>query len=146
MTASILALSLLFSAAGMASASPTGDKIASTAKSYVGKVKYRWGVRDPRHLIFDCSSFTQFIYQRNGVHIGWGANAQTKYGKSVYSKSKLQKGDLVMLSTSRPGKIGHVGIYVGNGKFVHAIQSGSVVSDLYSGYWKNRFVKGTHVK
>ena len=153
-TASLIAFTLILGTGGMAMAAPaaqtantvTGNQIVNTALSYVGKVQYHWGTRDPQHLVFDCSSFTQYVYKLNGIYIGWGANAQTHYGTPVYSKAQLQPGDLVMLSLGTPGRIGHVGIYIGNGKIVHNVpHHGVVIGDLNTGYWKTRFVKGAHI-
>lgn len=158
---SAVALSVLLSSTGLPMAGTThtahaatsaqvqsakGTQLVNTAKSFIGKVKYVWGVRDPQRLIFDCSSFTQYVYKLNGYTIPWGANSQKKVGSVVSSKSKLQVGDLVMLSTSTKGKITHVAIYAGNGQIVHDVpKKGVVVSSFTSGYWSTRFVTGRHV-
>lgn len=118
------------------------DKLIKFAQSLQGKVKYKYGVNDPKNLIFDCSSFTKYALKQVGVDVKWGANAQYNQGKKV-SKSNLKKGDLVFLSVKTPGKIGHVGIYMGNGKFIHNTTGsvyGVTTSDLNKGYWKNRYV------
>jgi murein DD-endopeptidase / murein LD-carboxypeptidase len=94
------------------------DRIIASAESLIGKVHYKFGVNDPKHLIFDCSSFTKFIFAKEGINLIWGSNAQSKQGKYV-NKDSLQKGDLIFFSVGTPGKIGHVGIYIGNGKFIH---------------------------
>jgi lipoprotein Spr len=122
------------------------DQIVNTALSYQGKVKYRFGVRDPQHLAFDCSSFTQFVFGKNGVSIPWGSTAQARVGSSVDDKANLQKGDLVMFSVGTPGRINHVGIYMGNGKFVgNSPSQGVAIYDMNSGYWKNRYITGRHL-
>ncbi|OCT16268.1 hydrolase Nlp/P60 [Paenibacillus pectinilyticus] len=119
--------------------------ILSTAKSYIGKVKYRYGVRDTKNLIMDCSAFTQMVFSKNGITIPWGSKAQASYGTLVKSKTSLVKGDLVMFSTTTPGKINHVGIYIGNGQFIsNTTSSGVVVREMNSGYWKDRFIMGRH--
>lgn len=65
-----------------------------------------------------------------------------KYG-AVKKKANLHADDLVFFSTSRPGHVDHVGIYVGNGKFVSNTASSSVVMlDMNAGYWKNRYITG----
>ncbi|MDB5054416.1 MAG: hypothetical protein JWM44_2466 [Bacilli bacterium] len=94
------------------------DRIIVSAESLIGKVHYKFGVNDPKHLIFDCSSFTKFIFAKEGINLIWGSNAQSKQGTYV-NKNNLQKGDLIFFSVGTPGKIGHVGIYIGNGKFIH---------------------------
>jgi lipoprotein Spr len=152
--ASALALSMLLSTAVIATPAPAsaaviyathGDQIVNTADSYIGKVKYKFGTRDPAHLTFDCSSFTQYVFQKNGIKIPWGSSAQTSFGTKVTSKSNLNIGDLVMLSVNTPGKINHVGIYIGNGQFISNMPSkGVAVSSLTSGYWSTRFIQGRH--
>jgi len=99
-------------------ASKKADSILSFAKSLQGKVKYQFGVNNPSKLILDCSSFTKYVFGKQGVSLKWGSKAQSKQGKFV-SKSNLQKGDLVFFSVSTPGSINHVGIYMGNGNFIH---------------------------
>jgi cell wall-associated NlpC family hydrolase len=122
------------------------DTVVNTAMWYRGKVTYRFGVRDPQHLRFDCSSFVQFIYKQAGISLPWGTRSLAHVGTPVYSKSQLHKGDLILFSVHTPGKVNHVGIYIGNGKFIHnSTSSGVVVSDLYSGYWQNRFIVGRRV-
>ncbi|TBL74614.1 C40 family peptidase [Paenibacillus thalictri] len=156
-TATVLALALM-SASGQAamaanatsstkaSTTSKADKIIKSAESYIGKVKYKYGVRDPQHLIFDCSAFTQFIFAKNGVTIPWGSTAQSKAGKAVSSKANLQKGDLVLFSVSKPGHIDHVGIYIGSGKMIHNHpDKGVEITDINSGYWKDRFITGRRV-
>lgn len=134
------------SAQAAAVSTSKADQIVNTALSYQGKVKYRFGVRDPQHLTFDCSSFTQFVFSKNGISIPWGSSAQTRVGSPVKDKAHLQKGDLVMFSVGTPGKINHVGIYLGNGKFVgNSPSRGVAIYDMNSGYWKNRFITGRHL-
>ncbi|OXM82707.1 C40 family peptidase [Paenibacillus rigui] len=153
LTVTTLTLSLLLSGVGLAvpqhaSAATTSqdDKIISTAKSYIGKVKYVYGERNPDKLIFDCSAFTQFVFKKNGISIPWGSRAQAKVGTKVSSISKLQKGDLVMFSVGTKGQINHVGIYVGNNKFIsNTKSSGVVISSMTSGYWSTRFIEGRHL-
>lgn len=149
-----VALSVLFSTVGVsmpASASAqeiyatNGHKFVNTAKSYIGKVTYRFGTKDPAHLVFDCSAFTQFVFQKNGVKIPWGSKAQTSFGSRVPSKSQLAIGDLVMFSVSKPGQIDHVGIYVGDGNFIsNTKSSGVVISSLKTGYWSTRYITARH--
>lgn len=130
-----------FSATAMSTSK--ADKIVSTARSYIGDVRYKFGVRDTKRLILDCSSFTQLVFKKNGRTIPWGSQDQAKLGTAIKKKSNLRKGDLVFFSTSKPGRINHVGIYVGNGKFVsNTASSGVVIRDMYSGYWENRFITG----
>lgn len=107
--------------------------IISYAKSLMGKVKYRFGSNNPSRLLLDCSSFTKYVFEKNGISLKWGSTAQSKQGKFV-SKSSLQMGDLLFFSVGTPGKINHVGIYIGDGEFIHNTNSGSangvIISDL----------------
>jgi lipoprotein Spr len=105
-------------ASAQSTANQKADKIVSFAQSLQGKVKYKYGTRNPDRLIFDCSSFTQYVFAKMDISIKWGTAAQSKQGTYV-SKSQLKKGDLIFLSVGTPGKIDHVGIYIGNGKFIH---------------------------
>ncbi|CAN7756248.1 C40 family peptidase [Paenibacillus sp. LjRoot153] len=122
------------------------DSILRTAKSYIGRVTYRYGTRNTSRLILDCSAYTQLVFSKNGISIPWGSKAQAKLGTRVSKKTSLRKGDLVMFSTSRPGVINHVGIYIGNGQFIsNTTSSGVVVRGMNSGYWKDRFIMGRHL-
>lgn len=128
----------------------SADKLLAYAKSLVGKVQYKNSVRDtsnPNKLILDCSSYTQYVFkQALGLSMKWGANLQHDAFPHV-AKSNLRKGDLVFFSVSTPGKIGHVGIYMGDGKFIHNVSPASdvVISDLTTGYWKNHYIDGARV-
>ncbi|TXK76973.1 C40 family peptidase [Paenibacillus sp. N3.4] len=133
-------------AANSAVSSTKANSIVQTAQSYIGKVKYRFGVRDTQHLIMDCSAFTQMVFQKNGISIPWGSRAQAKVGTRVADKAHLSKGDLVLFSVSKPGQINHVGIYIGNGKFIsNTTSSGVVISDINSGFWGSRYITGRHL-
>lgn len=80
-----------------------------------------------------------------GVKLPHSASAQAGYGKKVTLKD-LQEGDLVFFSTYRRG-ISHVGIYVGNNRFIHAPRTGrSVAVDAIAGYWRNRYVTARRLK
>ncbi|WP_239614763.1 C40 family peptidase [Cohnella mopanensis] len=123
--------------AGVATASAASakkiDAVISFAKSLQGKVKYKFGVNNPSKLWFDCSSFTKYVFAKQGINLKWGSSAQAKQGVYV-SKSNLKKGDLVFFSVATPGKINHVGIYIGNGKFIQntigSSVNGVIISDL----------------
>ncbi|MBD0380403.1 C40 family peptidase [Paenibacillus sedimenti] len=150
---SAIALSLFSSTAALPAKPASAAEIYATnghipvdiAKSYIGKVRYEFGTRDPQNLVFDCSAFTQFVFKKSGRVIPWGSSAQTSYGTRVPSKSQLSIGDLVMFSTSTPGRINHVGIYIGNGKFIsNTRSSGVVISDINTGYWGSRYITGRH--
>lgn len=121
------------------------DKLIDYAKSIMNKVEYQHAKRDtsnPNKLILDCSSYTQYVYkQALGITMRWGANVQFN-GFPHVAKSNLRKGDLVFFSVSTPGKIGHVGIYIGDGKFIHNVNTKSdvVISDINSSYYKSHYI------
>ena len=106
---------------------PLGDKVVKYAMKFLG-TPYVWTGVTPAG--FDCSGFTKYVYRNFGISIPRVAADQYKYGPGVLiSKDKLIPGDLVFFkgythSSTNPG---HVGIYVGNGEFIHAPKSGDVV-------------------
>jgi len=133
------------SGSGSREAGSTADKIIATAKSLMGKVTYQYGVRNTSKLIFDCSSFVEYVFEQNGVPLPWGTRYLKNEGKAV-SHGNLQKGDLVLFATGSSG-INHVGIYIGNGEFIHNTPSknGLTINNLNTGYWKDKFVTARRV-
>jgi len=111
---------------------------ARTAERFVG-IPYQWGgttVVDG----MDCSGFTKAVYNLCGVNIPRTSREQYKAGNPV-SKSELRDGDLVFFGASE-SSITHVGIYVGNGKFVHAPKRGEDIktASVDESYFERRFV------
>ncbi len=92
--------------------------VVGIAMQYLG-VPYVWGGSSPSG--FDCSGFVAYVYAQVGVSLPHYSGAQWGYGVPV-SRSDLQPGDLVFFDG-----LGHVGIYVGGGQFIHAPHSGDVV-------------------
>ena len=119
------------------SSSGTGAKLVEEAKKHLGK-KYVWGATGPN--TFDCSGLTQYCHKKLGINIPRTSLAQSKSGKLV-SKSDLQVGDLIFWKTTS-SPVGHVGMYVGNGQFIHAPNSRSVVKidSLSNSYYSSRYV------
>jgi cell wall-associated NlpC family hydrolase len=123
-------------------------KVVEFAKSLQGKVSYSWGKNDSNNLIFDCSSFTKYVFkQAAGIDLKWGANLQNNQFSHKVAKTDLRPGDLIFSSVGTPGKIGHVGIYIGNGKMIHNLspQYDVIISDITTGYWNNHFVTAARV-
>lgn len=118
-------------------ANTIGAKLVAEAKKHLGK-KYVWGATGPN--TFDCSGLTQFCHKKLGISIPRTSLAQSKSGKAV-SKSNLHPGDLLFWKTTS-APVGHVGMYVGNGQFIHAPNSRSVVKidSLSSSYYSSKYV------
>lgn len=110
-------------------------RIESAAKKKLGK-RYVWGASGTKNT-YDCSSFTKYVYRKNGISIPRTSIMQSKYGKYVKRKD-LKKGDLIFFDTSHKhkGYVNHVGIYLGNNKFIHASSAKKkvVVSSLSKFY------------
>lgn len=119
---------------GMGNASVS--RILFTAKKYLG-VPYVWGGSSPSG--FDCSGFTQYVFDQNGVSLPRTADMQFEVGMPVRS-DQLQPGDIVYFSTYEPGP-SHDGIYLGDGKFINATSSRGIAIDrMNSSYWAPRYI------
>lgn len=118
------------------------NKIISTALSYRG-VKYRFGGATP--VGFDCSGYVMYVYNKHGIKLPRTADIQYKAGRPVKGKKDLKPGDLVFFETYEKGA-SHVGIYQGNGKFIHASSSrGVMVSSLSEAYYAKRYLGARRV-
>lgn len=119
------------------------SKIVIASKKYLG-VKYKLGANYDRDgsYMFDCSSFTQKVFADAGIKIPRTATTQKNATKAI-SKSSIQVGDLVYFDLNQNGALDHVGIYIGNGDFIHASTAKNKdvqISNLETmSYWKNRF-------
>lgn len=119
--------------------SSKGEEIVDYAKKYLG-CKYVYGASGPS--TFDCSGFTMYVFKHFGVSLSHSATAQSKKGTYV-SKENLQLGDLVFFKDYETmDGIGHCGIYIGDGNFIHA-SSGTgycvKISTLLSGSYNKRY-------
>ncbi len=90
--------------------------IEKMAKEKLGKI-YKWGGNGP--YAYDCSGFTKEVFELNGINIPRVSKEQAKVGLKV-SKKNLKKGDLIFFNDKKSSAVSHVGIYLGNGKFIHA--------------------------
>ena len=110
--------------------------ILRTAYSMLG-VPYVFGGMSPGG--FDCSGFVCYVFRQAGISLPRMADSQFDAVQHV-SRSNLQTGDLVFFQTYAPGA-SHVGIYVGDGKFIHASSSrGISVAEVFTGYWGARYL------
>jgi len=120
------------------------EKIILLAKSKLG-LPYRYGKSGPKS--FDCSGFVYYIFKNAGIILPRTSFKQSKIGKKI-GKDELKVGDLVFFDTSNRGRVNHSGIYIGNGKFIHA-SSGKAfrvtISNLNRGFYKDRFKWGIRV-
>lgn len=119
--------------------SSLSSSIVETALQYKG-YNYVSGGASPE-TGFDCSGFTKYIFGLYGINLNRVSGDQASNGTPI-SKSELQPGDLVLFSYYGSDSIGHSGIYIGNGNFVHAANSkrGVVVDTLESGYYLENYV------
>lgn len=136
-------------------------KTAAVAEDYVppdGRIKtvlqkaltllgtpYRWGGTSPEKG-FDCSGLVSYVFRNAlGIDLPRVSRDQAETGELVADKSELAVGDLVFFG--RRGRVDHVGIYVGEGRFVHAPSRGKdvMVSDLDSGYWGGKYLRARRI-
>ena len=115
-----------------------GEKVVSIAAGFLG-TPYRYGGASPRKG-FDCSGLVFYSFEQLGQKVPRTAADQRKAAERV-KRDDLEPGDLVFFRTSK-GRVDHVGIYAGDGRFIHAPNSGSVVSyaSLDDPYYKSHFV------
>ncbi|MCO4844785.1 MAG: C40 family peptidase [Sulfurovum sp.] len=116
------------------------QKITSLAKTKLGR-KYVWGASGNKNT-YDCSSFTKYVYKNIGVTIPRTSINQSKFGKYV-KRDELKKGDLIFFDTSkrRKGYVNHVGIYLGDNKFIHASSAKKkvIITSLHKNFYSNRY-------
>ena len=117
------------------------SEVVKVAKTKLGN-RYVWGATGNQGT-FDCSGFTKYCYKKNGIDIPRTSIMQSKYGKFV-KRSDLKKGDLIFFDTSkrRKGYVNHVGIYVGDNKFIHASSAKKkvVITSLEKSFYSQRYM------
>ncbi len=116
--------------------SVTGEDIVAYAKNYLG-YRYVYGTAGPN--TFDCSGFTSYVYKHFGYYLNRTSYGQRSNGTYV-KKSQLKAGDILCFN-------GHVGLYIGNGKFIHAENhnTGVKISSLSQTYYKNNYVMARRI-
>ncbi len=145
MRPALLACFLLFAAPAWSSndAAATDRDRPLIEAMYTLGVKYVLGGRSPE-VGFDCSGLVMHVFERAwGLLLPAGTEALSKVGRPVAKVKELAPGDLVFYNTrNRPNS--HVGIYLGDGRFVHAPRPGAQVriESLETAYWRTRFTGG----
>ncbi len=125
-----------------------GAQAAASAYDYLG-VRYVYGGASPKG--FDCSGFTMYIYSLLGYSLPHSATSQWKNTGTYVERDDLQPGDLVLFcdpSQSNGKACSHVGIYVGDGQFIHATSSSTGyvrLNDLSESYYNNYYVGAKRV-
>jgi len=125
-------------------AGKAGDVVVG-ALNMIG-VRYRWGGDTPDSGL-DCSGFVRYVFQDTlGMTLPRRAEEMSRVGEKV-RVSELKPGDLVFFNTMRR-TFSHVGIYIGDNKFVHSPSTGSTirVDDMDSGYWEKRFTGARRIE
>ena len=113
-----------------------GRRIISTSMQYIG-VPYVFGGTSPYG--FDCSGYVQFVFAQAGISLPRTADAQYEVGTPI-STADLIPGDAVFFTTYTYGA-SHVGIYIGEGNFIHASSSrGVTISSLSSSYYSTHYI------
>jgi len=115
--------------------------LVETAESFIG-LPYRWAGSSAEEG-FDCSGLTVAVYQLNGLNLPRTSRDQFRVGTSV-PRETLSKGDLVFFAISGGRKVSHVGIYLGDGRFIHSPGRGKAVrvDSLSDAYYTDRFMGG----
>lgn len=114
------------------------QEFALRALSFIG-VRYKWGGNSP-DTGFDCSGLIRYVYsQITGQALPRNANDMSHVGETV-DRAELQPGDLVFFNTLRK-PFSHVGIYLGDSRFLHAPSRGGAVEivDMSQRYWQKRY-------
>jgi probable lipoprotein NlpC len=119
-------------------ATPQSLDLIDYGKDYIG-TPYRYGAPAGVEYVFDCSSFVQHVFSNFGIELPRTSISMYYTGEKVDDGS-LSVGDLVFFKSGGSG-VGHVAIYAGNGKILHASSSNGVtISSLSSSYWQKNYV------
>lgn len=128
-----------------AQTSDVSNQIVEYAKALLG-TKYVVGGKTPESG-FDCSGFTRYVFKNFGKTLSSTASGQVDVGNEV-ARENLKPGDLILFYNEEKSKIGHTGIYIGNGEFIHAAnpKRGVVIDSLNtSTYYNERYVTARRV-
>ena len=123
----------------------TPDEIIRTAERYLG-VPHCMGGKSEKCM--DCSGLLVAVFSRYDIRLPHNSEEQAKYGKLIFDRNELRKGDLVFFvrSYSTARFITHSGICLGNNEFIHTSSNkGVTVTSLDDSWWKERFIFGTRI-
>jgi hypothetical protein len=120
------------------------DAVIATAREAMGR-PYTWGGTGANGGGFDCSGLIQHAYAQHGISLPRISTDQAREGRAVSKKlGSLAKGDVLTFS-NRGGTVSHVGLYIGEGRFIHSASRGVQISvlrgdDPYGRWWFERWV------
>ena len=119
--------------------------VATQALSYRG-MPYRFGSASPSRG-FDCSGLIYFLLRQRGLNPPRTASGYAHYGQAV-GRGQWQTGDLILFANTYKRGISHIGVYLKDGKFVHAASTGQGVrvDSLYKGYFASKYWGARRVK
>ncbi len=114
-------------------------EIVRTAKGFIG-IPYRFGGTNPEEGL-DCSGLAMASYRLNGLELPRASWQQWAAGRSINRQDALE-GDLVFFDTLEKGRASHVGVYLGNGQFIHAPKTGDKIriDSMSNSYFKKRYL------
>lgn len=123
---------------GSVPSNPIGSDVVNYALQFEG-YSYVYGTNGPN--TFDCSGFVQYVYKHFGISLSRSSGTQANDGVYV-SKSDLEPGDVLIFRDTSNSRIGHVGLYIGDGQFIHASNSrtGVIISSLDTSAYQKRYV------
>ncbi len=105
---------------------------------------YRWGGSSPDNG-FDCRGLVGYVFRTIGIDLPRVSRAMANEGTPITDRNALTEGDLVFFG--KRGRVDHVGIYIGDGKFLHAPRTGRdvTVSTLTDGYWSHKYMEARRI-
>ncbi|NBD23290.1 C40 family peptidase [Paenibacillus glycinis] len=123
-------------------ATEKSKELIDYGEKYIG-TPYLYGAVPYMTNAFDCSSFTQYVFDNFDINLPRTSLSQASKGTKV-AKGNLSMGDLVFFKTNGYS-ISHVAIYAGDNKILHSANDGVEISDLGSSYWKKNYVTARRV-